>query len=66
MNYEAWIAELLKTAIASFFFSPEAAAQLQPAARDSWRRYYEEGYGPEAALEEDLAHTTDSCSREYH
>lgn len=55
MNYEAWLDQLRRAAVEGFYFSPEAAAGLAPEKRASWRTYYEEGYGPLAALEEDLA-----------
>jgi hypothetical protein len=57
-SYETWCAQLEEAAVESFFFSREAAAQLLdrsgPSRRATWQQYYEEGFGPLAALEEDL------------
>jgi hypothetical protein len=50
--------QLEQTAVEDFFFSREAAAQLVdrggPIKRAAWKQYYEDGFGPLAALEEDL------------
>jgi hypothetical protein len=58
-TYESWCAQLEEAAVESFFFSREAASQLVdrggPNKRRTWREYYEEGFGPLAALEEDLS-----------
>jgi hypothetical protein len=54
LTYEIWHRQLLESAIQDFFFSPEAAALLAPAKRPTWVHYYEDGFGPQAALEEDL------------
>jgi hypothetical protein len=58
LDYGAWCAQLTEAAVEGFFFSREAASQLVdrngPNKRQSWLNYYEEGFGPEAALEEDL------------
>ena len=54
MDFDSWCAQLKRVAVEGYFFSPEAAARLTPNSRPSWRSYYEEGYGPQAALEVDL------------
>jgi hypothetical protein len=53
-SFEGWIAQLEEAAVEGFFFSREAAEALTPTKRASWEAYYEEGFGPLAALEEDL------------
>jgi hypothetical protein len=57
-SYTAWCMQLEQTAVEDFFFSREAAAQLVdrggPIKRAAWKQYYEDGFGPLAALEEDL------------
>ncbi len=58
LDYESWCAQLEEAAVEGFFFSREAAEQLVdrngPNKRARWQDYYEEGFGPQAALEEDL------------
>jgi hypothetical protein len=58
MTFETWCAQLEEAAVEGFFFTREAAAQLVdrsgPNKRARWEDYYNEGFGPTAALEEDL------------
>lgn len=52
--YDAWLKQLRAVAVEGFFISPAAAAVLQPTQRKNWHDYYQGGWGPLAALEEDL------------
>ena len=54
MSYAPWLRELRLTAVECFFFSPEAAERMLPARRQFWKEYFDEGYGPMAALEKDM------------
>lgn len=55
MSYAIWMKQLRATAVEGYFFSPEAAECLHPVHRQFWKSYYDEGFGPEAALEMDLS-----------
>ncbi len=54
LPFTEWRMQLEKAAMEDFFFSREAAARLTPSKRQNWFLYWKEGYGPQAALEEDL------------
>jgi hypothetical protein len=54
ITFDAWLKQLRTVAIEGFFISPEAAESLRPVRRRHWADYYEQGWGPLAALEEDL------------
>ena len=55
LTYEIWLKQLREAAVENYFFSPGAAQRITPNNRASWQVYYEEGFGPQAALEEDLS-----------
>lgn len=55
LSFDIWLKQLREAAVEGFFFSPAAAAVLEPSRRRSWHDYYTAGWGPLAALEEDLA-----------
>lgn len=54
VKFATWLIELRREAVESFAFTPRAADVLCPQRRVGWYSYWREGYGPRAALEEDL------------
>ena len=55
LTFEIWLKQLREAAVEGHFFTVQAAEHLTPNYRASWLAYYQEGYGPQAALEEDLS-----------
>ena len=52
MSWEDWKAELDRLAIAGDIYGPEGA--IEACGEESWRDYFEDGYSPQEALDEDI------------